>query len=406
MARVLLICVVASSFLLAALALPPTAESKQRRAFPRAGAVVAKPPLLRWQRVRAAELYNVQLFRNGRKILSRFPSRARLQLHRKWTYRGHAYRLRPAVYRWYVWPWLGSRYGRPVVRRRFIRGRVPMNVVLPTVAGRVQEGETLTATGGRWTGTRPMRFAYLWQRCGSAGTRCQGIAGAHGPSYRLVAADVDATVRALVTATNLARSRSAASHVTRGVLPAAPVLVSPPRIWGGLQRGRTVTADTGAWTSSRQLTYSFAWQRCTASGCRTISGATHQAYDLGATDFGRRVRAIVTASNAGGVRAAGSAISAVVGRVILGSGASDLLRGTSGADLIRSGRGTDYVSGRQGPDRISGGPGADRLLGGSGNDVIIATDRARDHVDCGRGRDRVVANRGDRLRHCEIVRRR
>jgi RTX calcium-binding nonapeptide repeat (4 copies) len=406
MARVLLICVVASSFLLGSLAVPDTAEGKQRRAFPRAGAVVAKPPLLRWQRVRAAELYNVQLFRNGRKILSRFPDRPRLQLRRKWTYHGHRYRLRPAVYRWFVWPWLGSRYGRPLVRRRFIRGRVPVNVVPPTVAGRVQEGETLTATAGRWTGTRPMRFDYVWQRCGSAGARCAGIPGANGPSHRLVAADVDATIRVLVTATNLARSRSAASRITPGVLPAAPVLVVPPRIWGGLQRGRTVTADTGAWTSSRALTYSFAWQRCTAGRCRTIAGATDQAYDLGARDFGRRVRAVVTAANTGGVRAAGSAISAVVGQVIVGSAAGDLLRGTSGADLIRSGRGADYVSARRGPDRISGGRGADRLLGGSGNDVIIATDRARDWVDCGTGRDRVVANRGDRLRHCEIVRRR
>jgi hypothetical protein len=405
MARVLVICVVASSFLLGSLVVPPTAESK-RRASPRAGAVVAKPPLLRWQRVRTAELYNVQLFRNGRKILSRFPSRPRLQLHRKWTHQGRRYRMRTAVYRWYVWPWLGSRYGRVLVRRRFIRGRVPANVVPPTVAGQAQEGETLTATAGKWRGTRPIRFAYHWQRCDSAGAGCLRIAGADGPSHQLVGADVDATIRVVVTATNLARSRSAASGATPPVLPAPPVPVAAPRIWGGLQRGRTVTADTGAWISSRALSYSFAWQRCAAGRCRTIAGATHQAYDLAARDFGRRVRAIVTAANAGGARAVGSAISAVVGRVVRGSSLGDLLMGTSGSDLIRSGRGRDYVSGRRGPDRIVGGRGADRLLGGSGNDVIVATDRARDRVDCGKGRDRVVANRGDRLRRCEIVRRR
>jgi RTX calcium-binding nonapeptide repeat (4 copies) len=402
MARVLLICVVASSFLLGALVVPPPAESKLR---PRAGAVVAKPPLLRWTRVRAADLYNVQLFRNGRKLLSTFPTRPRLQLRRKWTYRGRVVRLRPAVYRWFVWPWFGSHYGR-VRRSHFIRGRIPVNVALPTVRGQVQEGETLTATRGRWRGTRPMRFAYQWHRCDSAGGSCLAIPGANGPSHQLVAADVDATMRVVVTATNVARSRSAASGATPGVLPAPPLLVAPPRIWGGLQRGRTVTADTGAWTSSRELTYSFAWQRCTVSRCRRIVGATNQAYGLGARDFGRRIRAIVTAANTGGVRAAGSAVSAVVGQIVLGSSVSDLLRGTRGADLIRSGRGTDSVYGRRGPDRISGGPGVDRLLGGSGNDVIVSSDRARDRIDCGRGRDRVVANRGDRLRGCEIVRRR
>jgi hypothetical protein len=406
MARVLLICVVASSFLLGALAVPPSAESKPRRALPRAGAVVAEPPLLRWQRVRSARLYNVQLFRNGHKLLSRFPHRARFQLPRKWTFQGHRYRLRPAVYRWYVWPWLGSRYGRVLVRRRFILGRVPVITVRPTVAGRAQEGHTLTATAGTWTGTRPMRFARRWFRCDSAGLPCQAIPGANGASHQLVAADVGATIRVLVTATNLARSRSAASLPTPGVLPAPPVNVAPPRIWGGLQQGSTVTADTGAWTSSRPLAYSFRWQRCSAVGCRAIAGATHQAYRLRARDFGHRVRAIVTAANAGGVGAAGSAASAIVGRVILGSRVGEVLRGTRGSDLIRAGRGADSVYGRGGPDRISGGPGADRLFGGSGNDALFSTDHSRDSVDCGTGRDRVVADRGDRLSRCEIVRRR
>ena len=407
MARVLVICVLASGCLLAALAVPPTAESQVRRAQPRLGAVVPTPPLLRWRPVRHAQIYNVQLFRNGRKVLSAFPRRARLQLRRTWRYNGRVQRLRPAVYRWYVWPWFGSRYGRVRVRSNFILGRIPVNTVAPALAGRVQEGETLTASAGSWTGTRPMRFAYQWQRCDTAVTICAGIPGATGASHQLLAADVDATIRVLVTATNVARSRSAASAATASVLPGLPLNVARPRIWGSLQEGTTLTADTGAWTSSRPVTYSFAWQRCNATGrCRGIAGATRQAYQLSASDFGLRVRALVIAANAGGTRAAGSAVSAVVGRFVRGSSGNDFLAGTPGADLIRAGGGADSVYGGAGPDRLNGGGGADRLFGGPGNDVIVAADRTRDSVNCGAGRDRVVADRGDRLRRCEVVTRR
>jgi hypothetical protein len=75
-------------------------------------------PLLRWRRVRGADYYNVQLFRDGRKILSAWPRHARLQLKPSWTFRGHRYHLTGARYRWYVWPGYGSRgnerYGRMI----------------------------------------------------------------------------------------------------------------------------------------------------------------------------------------------------------------------------------------------------------------------------------------------------
>jgi hypothetical protein len=90
---------------------------------PRPGARLTAPPVLRWRAVREARFYNVQLFRGRRKILSRWPARARLALTRTWRFGGRAQRLRPGRYRWYVWPGYGSRsaprYGRLLGRRTF-----------------------------------------------------------------------------------------------------------------------------------------------------------------------------------------------------------------------------------------------------------------------------------------------
>ena len=86
-------------------------------------ATLGGPPLLKWTPVRRARYYNVQLFRNGNKIMSEWPRLASLQLKRKWRFHGNRYRLKPAKYRWYVWPGKGrraeNRYGRRVGRRSF-----------------------------------------------------------------------------------------------------------------------------------------------------------------------------------------------------------------------------------------------------------------------------------------------
>jgi hypothetical protein len=101
---------------------PPSAPPPTRRRLlsPANGAVlrVGRPPLLQWTPVRGARYYNVQLFRDGRKILSVWPLRARYQLERRWTNRGEAHRLVTGKYRWLVWPGFGPRskadYGRRI----------------------------------------------------------------------------------------------------------------------------------------------------------------------------------------------------------------------------------------------------------------------------------------------------
>jgi hypothetical protein len=63
---------------------------------PLGGSIVRKPPQLRWKPHRHTLYYNLQLFRNGHRILVRWPSHP--------FYRLPAGTLRPGTYVWWVWP--------------------------------------------------------------------------------------------------------------------------------------------------------------------------------------------------------------------------------------------------------------------------------------------------------------
>jgi hypothetical protein len=90
---------------------------------------------------------------------------------------------------------------------------------LPAVSGTATVGHVLSASTGSWSGTAAISFAYRWQRCKPF---CANIAGASRSSYRLVAADVGARMRVVVTASNPAGSASAASASVGPVAAAAP----------------------------------------------------------------------------------------------------------------------------------------------------------------------------------------
>jgi hypothetical protein len=90
---------------------------------PSNGARLPVAPTLRWLRSRKASYYNVQLWRNGRRVLSRWPRTTAVALTRTWVYAGKHYTLAPGVYTWYVWPGLGdlvdARYGKLLGHARF-----------------------------------------------------------------------------------------------------------------------------------------------------------------------------------------------------------------------------------------------------------------------------------------------
>jgi hypothetical protein len=103
-------------------------------------------------------------------------------------------------------------------------GTKPSNSSAPTIAGTAQEGSSLAANSGTWSGTQPISLAYQWQRCDSHGSSCADISDADHQTYALTSADVGNTVRVEVTASNSAGSTSAASAASSQIAakPAAP----------------------------------------------------------------------------------------------------------------------------------------------------------------------------------------
>jgi hypothetical protein len=64
---------------------------------------------LAWIPDKSASYYNVQLFRNRKKVLSTWPVAAHFRLPRSWKFEGRRQTLKPGKYTWYVWPGLGTR---------------------------------------------------------------------------------------------------------------------------------------------------------------------------------------------------------------------------------------------------------------------------------------------------------
>src|SRR5262249_11410449 len=159
-------------------------------------------------------------------------------------------------------------------------------------------------TPGTWSGNGNT-IGYQWQR----GT--VDIAGATGQTYDLTAADVGATVRVVVTASNPDGTSSKASAPTAPVKAAPPVNTGLPVVTGATLRGRTFPAWQGT-GSGRATTYASQGQHDWGSGFTDVAGATSSSYSLGVADVGTSLRVRVTATNADASVGATSLASSVV----------------------------------------------------------------------------------------------
>lgn len=91
--------------------------------------------------------------------------------------------------------------------------------------------------------------------------------------------------------------------------------------------------------------------------------------------------------------------------ILSGGRGKDRINGKAGNDRIDGGASADKLRGGDGRDRIVGGSGRDSLSGGTGRDALLSRDRSRDRVDGGSGRDSCRADRRDRVRRVERLRR-
>jgi hypothetical protein len=81
-------------------------------------------PVFAWRPAKKARYYNFQLWVDGRRAGSWWPTRARLRLPSRWSLDGETQRLEPGTYTWYVWPGRGARklgrYGALLGKSTFV----------------------------------------------------------------------------------------------------------------------------------------------------------------------------------------------------------------------------------------------------------------------------------------------
>jgi hypothetical protein len=194
-------------------------------------------------------------------------------------------------------------------------GAAPASTSQPSISGSALVGETLTAGNGGWSGDTPITYSYQWQRCNSSGSSCSNV-GANSSKYTLVSADGGHTMRVVVTATNSVGVASATSDHSAVIgTGAKPKNTSAPTIAGNTTENSTMTANTGNWSGSQPISFSYQWQRCYSNDthCGNIAGATGRTYKLTAADVNHRLRVAVTGKNALGSVTATSKSTNVVG---------------------------------------------------------------------------------------------
>ncbi|MGO9900193.1 MAG: C1 family peptidase [Solirubrobacteraceae bacterium] len=176
----------------------------------------------------------------------------------------------------------------------------PSNSAPPAVTGSLRPGQTLTATTGTWSGA-PTSYAYQWQRATGNGANWTPIANATSSTYLEATADVSASLRVAVTATNSYGFSAAYSAAVGPVLSGAPSNTAAPVVTGTQREGSTLSASAGTWSPAAS-SYAYQWQRSANGGSTwaSISGATGTTYVLESPDVGALVRVQVTATNSNG----------------------------------------------------------------------------------------------------------
>ena len=105
-----------------------------------------------------------------------------------------------------------------------------------------------------------------------------------------------------------------------GASPAgsAPAAVARPTISGTARVGRTLTATRGRWQGA-PAGFAYRWQRCDADGgrCSGISRARRRTYAVSNRDVGRRLRVVVSATNAGGSVSSASNATRIIGGALV-----------------------------------------------------------------------------------------
>ena len=189
----------------------------------------------------------------------------------------------------------------------------PVNTVAPSLSGTAQDGVTVTAASGTWTGMATITYTYQWQQSSDGGATWNDIAGATATTYTPPAGSAGKQLRAQVTATN-SDGTTQSSSPTSTILANPPVNTVTPSLSGTAQDGVTLTAASGTWTGMATITYTYQWQQSSDGGAtwNDIAGATATTYTPPAGSAGKQLRAQVTATNTDGTTQSSSPTSTIL----------------------------------------------------------------------------------------------
>ena len=166
---------------------------------------------------------------------------------------------------------------------------------LPTIIGKAETGETLTAdTSGITDADGLTNVSYAYQWIANDGTTDTDIENAMAATYTLVTADEGKTIKVKVSFTDDANnSQTLTSAATPPVTPRNSPATGAPTISGTAQVGETLTADVSGIVDADGLTsvsYSYQWIANDASTDTDISGQTGSTYTLVSADVGKTIK--------------------------------------------------------------------------------------------------------------------
>ncbi len=166
-----------------------------------------------------------------------------------------------------------------------------------TYHGSFLPGTVLTAEPGYWEGDKPMTFEYTWKRCYSE-SECTVVGT--GETYELTEADEENFIVIELTGTNdvgtSTGSRGGTYYFVSPWYHEVSSLIAPVES-GVAQVGQTLTTTDGTWWGNA-TSFEYEWFSCPqGGGCTPISGAHAASYTVQFSDIGRRIEAMVKATN-------------------------------------------------------------------------------------------------------------
>jgi secreted trypsin-like serine protease len=202
-------------------------------------------------------------------------------------------------------PGVYARLGNPVLSDwTSLTAAVPATP--PTLSGLARAGETVTCSGGTFTGRA--FISYRFYRQGVANPIASNTTG----RYTLGTADVGSRVSCRAVAQNAAADvPSSPSNESDTVVPRpVPVNTAPPSVVGEPVVGRELRCAPGTWTNSPTVTYAF--RRVAPTGAATPVGSGASTYVPTSADLGMTIVCVETATNEFGRAEASSAPSGPV----------------------------------------------------------------------------------------------